>query len=423
MHIGVCGSGYLATVLSACIADFGIPVTCVDEDLSRIAQLGTGESPYFEKNLSEVFRRGVRSGRLLFSSDLVTVAHRAHIMFLANDTPEEVERTAERIARTAVEPRILVISARVPVGTARRIEKRAQELSAKLEIVSQPIFITDGCAVEDFNWPDRILLGTSSVPALNALKELYRPLVMRSVPVIVTSFETAELAREAATAFLATKISFINELAGLCEYVHADSVDLALALGLDKKIGPRCLQPGIALGGTWAEADLNSLGSLARSKGVSLRVLEAARVVSEQQCDQTVARLSSAMSQLSGKNVGLLGLAFKPNTNSVAASGSMLLAKRLLASGAKVRAYDPAALKEAKLQLNGTVQYCEDAYAAADGSDAIILSTAWPEFRALDYARIKRSVRRALLLDTKNLLDGQRMKAMGFEYVGVGRAC
>lgn len=421
MHIGIYGSGYLATVLSSCVADFGIPVTCVDEDLSRITALSKGESPYFERNLAEIFRRGVRSGRLLFSTDLVTLAHRSQIIYLAQDTPEQVEQVAERIARTTVEPRVLVIASPVPVGTAKRIEQRIATLGTKLQIVSQPFFLTDGCAVEDFNWPDRILLGTASPEAVAALKDLYRPLVMRSVPVIVTSHETAELAREASTAFLATKISFINELAGLCEHVDADAVDLALALGLDKRIGPRCLQPGAALGGAFVEADLGSLGALAASKGVSLRVLEAARQVSKLQCEQMMGKLSSAI-RLTGSNVGLLGLAFKPHTSSVASSASMLLAKSLVSQGAKVKAFDPAALGEAKLQLNGTVKYCENAYDVAEGADALIVSTGWPEFRALDFLRIKKTIKRPFIMDTKNILDGARMRQMGFQYVGVGRA-
>jgi len=422
MQISVYGSGYLGTVLSACIAELGVPVTCVDEDLSRITSLARGEMSYYEKNLQEVFRRGLRTGRVLFSTDLIHAANKAQVIYLAQDSPEQVESVAERIARSTVDPKLLVIASAVPVGTARRVAAKIQSLGSKLSLVVQPFFLTDGCAVEDFNWPDRVLLGTESSEAIAVLKGLYRPLIMRSVPFIVTNFETAELAREASTAFLATKISFINELAGLCEHVNADALDLALALGLDKKIGPRCLQPGVTLGGAFVEADLGALSVLAASKGIQLRVLEAARAAAVTHCDKLVSKLGHAIQDLRGKHIAVLGLAFKPNTASVAASASMILTRRLVSQGVKVSAYDPAALTQAKLELNGSVQYCENAYAAVESTDAVVVATAWPEFRALDYVRIKRSVRRPLIVDTKNLLDASRLRSLGYEYMGVGRA-
>jgi UDPglucose 6-dehydrogenase len=284
------------------------------------------------------------------------------------------------------------------------------------------VFLTDGCAVEDFNWPDRIVLGTSSSQAVLMLKQIYRPLVMRGVPVIVTNHETAELVREASTAFVATKISFINELAALCERVSADAVDLALALGLDKKIAPRCLQPGAGFGGPFVEADMDSLAQLAMGNGVTLKILSAAREVNRSMCDRVVEKISQLVEPVAGREVGILGLAFKPNTNSVAASASIDLAKRLLARGANIRAYDPVAIPEAKMELNGTVRYCDTPYDAAQGADALVVSTGWPEFRSLDFDRIKRLVRQPIIIDTKNLLDAARMRSMGFQYVGVGRA-
>jgi UDPglucose 6-dehydrogenase len=275
--------------------------------------------------------------------------------------------------------------------------------------------------VEDFNWPDRIILGTNSNDAVLAIKQIFHPLVMRGVPVIVTNHETAELVRESATAFVATKISFINELATLCERVNADAVNLALALGLDKKIAPRCLQPGASMGGIFAESDMDSLAALAQSNGVSLKVLSAAREVNHSMAESVVDKISSFMQSVENKDVGILGLAFKPNTNSVAGSSSVRLAQNLISKGARVRAYDPVALREAKLELNGSVHYCESAYAAAEGVDALVVGTGWPEFRGLDFERIKHLLKRPLIVDTKNLLDSVRLRAMGFEYVGVGR--
>lgn len=407
--------------MSACLADFGVPVSCVDEDLSRINSMALAQVPYYEKNLAEVVKRGIRAGRLVFSTDL-SVLSRKKVVFLAQDSAQYTEEVALRIARMCVDDLVLVISTPVPVGTAQRIEQQMKELGGNVTVVSHPVFLTDGCAVEDYNWPDRILLGTNSFEAVSTMKQLYRSLVMRGVPVIVTSHATAELVREAATAFVATKISFINEIAGLCEHVNADAVDLSLALGLDKKVGPRCLQPGAVFGGAFVETEMNSLAQLAFSKGVNLKVLTAAREVHREFNDHIMEKITGALASVSGKNVALLGLAFKPNTNSVAASSSIGLAKQLLARGAKVKAYDPAAMAEAKVELNGSVNYCDSPYAAAEESDALVLSTGWPEFRALDFPRIKKSVRRAVIVDTKNLLDGPRMRSMGFDYVGMGRA-
>jgi len=283
------------------------------------------------------------------------------------------------------------------------------------------MFFTDGCAVEDFNWPDRLILGSTSNEAVQILKQIFHPLVMRGVPVIVTNQETAELVRESATAFVATKISFINEVAALCERVGADAVSLALALGLDKKIAPRCLQPGAGMGGVFAESDMDSLAQLAQANGVPLKVLSAARDVNHTLADRLVDKIAMALNSVENKDVGILGLAFKPNTNSVAGSSAIRLAETLVAKGARVRAYDPVALADAKTRLNGSVRYCESAYAAAEGMDALVVGTGWPEFRALDFERIRHLLKKPVIVDTKNLLESVRLRAMGFEYVGVGR--
>ena len=267
MQTGVYGSGYLGTVVSACLADFGTPVTCCHPDSTRMVEMAQGNVPFFEKNLTEVIKRNVRSGRLAYSTDMESFARKAQVIFLAEDTPQHLADLAVRIARLAPKPPILTIMTPVPVGTATSVEKRLKDAGLKATIVSQPVFLTPGCAVEDFNWPDRIILGTSVNDAVLALKQILHPLVMRGVPVIVTNHETAELVRESATAFVATKISFINELSSLCEKVNADAVSLAMALGLDKKIAPRCLQPGAGMGGIFAESDMESLAELAARQG------------------------------------------------------------------------------------------------------------------------------------------------------------
>ena len=421
MQIGVYGAGYLGTIVSACLADFGIPVLCCHPDSSRIVDMAQGAVPFHEKNLPEVIKRNVRSGRLSYSTDIDGFARKAQVVFLAEDTAQHLIDLALRIARAAAKPPVLSIVTPVRVGAASDIEQRLKQAGLRASIVSQPMFFTSGCAVEDFNWPDRIILGTSSNEAVLAIKQIFHSLVMRGVPVIVTNHETAELVREATTAFLATKISFINELAALCERVNGDAVNLSLALGLDKKIAPRCLQPGAAIGGLFAESDMESLAELAREKGVSLRILSAAREVNQTLADQVVTKIAQYAESVKNKDVGILGLAFKPNTNSIAGSTSIRLAKTLIAHGARVRAYDPVAIPEARSELNGSVNYCDSAYAAAEGVDALVVGTGWPEFRALDFARIKQLLRRPLIIDTKNLLDSVRLRAMGFEYVGVGR--
>jgi len=421
MHVGVYGAGYLGTIISACLADFGTPVSCCDVDSSRMVEMAQGNVPFFEKNLKEIVRRNVRCGRLIYSTDVESFSRRAQVIFLSEDTPDHLTDVALRIARSAPKPVIFSLTTPVPVGTAAKLEKTLAEAKLKATVVSQPVFFTDGCAVEDFNWPDRIILGTGSPEAVANLKQIFHPLVMRGVPVIVTNHETAELVRQAATSFVATKMSFINELAGLCEQVNADAVSLSLALGLDKKIAPRCLQPGAGMGGSFAESDMNSLAELANAKGITLKVLSAAREVNQALTERVMEKLSGMMESIENKEFGVLGLAFKPNTNSVAGSSSLQLARTLVARGAKVRAYDPAALIDARAQLNGTVRYCETAYAAAEGADALLVATGWPEFRTLDFSKIKHLLKRPLILDTKNLLDSSRLRSMGFQYVGVGR--
>jgi UDPglucose 6-dehydrogenase len=421
MQIGVYGSGYLGTVISACLADFGTPVSCCHPDRSRMVEMAQGNIPFFEKNLKEIIRRNVRAGRLAYSTDIESFARKTQVIFLAEDKADSLNDVAMRITRLASKPPILTIVTPAPVGTAAALEKSIKNAGLQATIVAQPMFFTDGCAVEDFNWPDRLILGSTSTEAVQMLKQIFHPLVMRGVPVIVTNQSTAELVREAATAFVATKISFINEVAALCERVNADAVNLALALGLDKKIAPRCLQPGAGMGGVFAESDMDSLAQLAQSHGVPLKVLSAARDVNHYLADRLVDKISQALNSVENKEVGILGLAFKPNTNSVAGSSSVRLAESLISKGAHVRAYDPVAIPEAKTRLNGTVRYCDSAYAVAEGSDALVVGTGWPEFRALDFDRIKHLLKKPVIVDTKNLLDSTRLRALGFEYVGVGR--
>jgi len=422
MQIGVYGTGYLGTVMAACLADFYPPVVAFDDDTARVLALAEGDLPFYEKNLKEMVRRNLRNGHMSYCTEMAPFARKSQLIYFAADSAAYIEEIALKLAAESAPATIFVITTPVPVGTAGRVERRLADAGRKMMVVSQPLFLTEGCAVEDFNWPDRIVLGTSSHHAVSSLKQIYRPLVMRGVPLIVTNHATAELVREASTAFVATKISFINELAALCEHVNADAVDLAMALGLDKKIAPRCLQPGAGFGGPFVEAEMDSLAQLAAGCGVSLRILSAAREVNQSYPERVVEKLARMVEPVAGKQVGMLGLAFKPHTSSVASSSSIDLTRRLLARGAHVRAYDPAAMPEARAELDGDILYCETAYDAAQDADALIVSTGWPEFRTLDFQRIKSLLRNPLIVDTKNLLDGTRLRTLGFQYIGVGRA-
>jgi len=421
MQIVVYGAGYLGTVLSACLADFGTPIVCCDSAEQKIQNLTQGRIAFYEKNLEEIIRRNVRAGRLNYSAEVEAQVARSQVIYLAEDNPAEAESIALKLAAAALPGNLLLVCTPTPVGTVKRIEQQIAALGYEIVVVAHPITLTEGCAVEDFNWPDRMLFGTSSAQAVATLKVIYRPLVMRGTPVIVTNSETAELAREAATAFLATKISFINEMAALCEHVNADAVDLSLALGLDKRIAPRCLQAGVGLGGGFVESDIASLTALARRKGVELQMLAAAQAVSHQHAERTMRKIAEVMPSLRDKRVGLLGLAVKPHTSSLAGSSSVALARQLAESGAVVRAYDPFAMVHAKHELEQFVSLCDSAYMAAEGVDALVLATGWPEFRSLDFVRVKSLLRRPLIVDTKNLLDCERLRGLGFEYMGIGR--
>jgi UDPglucose 6-dehydrogenase len=422
MQIVVYGAGYLGTVLSACLADFGTPVVCCDPAESRVFPLAQGQLGFYEKNLEDIIRRNVRAGRLIYSTEIEAQIGRSQVIFLAEDRPEDTEPVALRLARAAVPGSVLLICTPTPVGTVTRIARNVAALKCDVSVVAHPVMLTEGCAVEDFNWPDRLLFGTRSPRAVTTLKLIYRPLVMRGTPVIVTSPETAELVREAATAFLATKISFINEIAELCEKVDADALDLSLALGLDKRIAPRCLQAGVRLGGSFVENDISHLTALASRKGVELRILSAAQQVGQDHAERTMRRIGEAMPSLDGKHVGLLGLAVKPHTSSLAGSAAVALARKLAGSGALVRAYDPFAMQHATEELQHMISLCDSPYKAAEGVEVLIVATGWPEFRSLDFVRMKSLVRRPLIIDTKNLLDCDRLRDLGYEYMGIGRA-
>ena len=421
MQIGVYGSGYLGTVISACLADFGTPVTCCHPDSSRMVEMAQGNVPFFEKNLNEVIRRNVRCGRLVYSTDIESFARKAQFIFLAEDSPQHLADLPCGLPDLPPKPPIMSIVTPVSVGTATADRKKIKRNTSPRHHCFSARVLYSGCAVEDFNWPDRILLGTSSNEAVLMVKQIFHPLVMRGVPVIVTNHETAELAREAATAFVATKISFINELASLCETRGRRCLEPLAGSGAGQKNRSTLPAAGRRNGRTVRRDRYGFAGRTGPQKGVSLKVLSAAREVNlyaGRPHDRQDLRCHRVAAEQRSRNSGL---AFKPQHQFGGGSSLIPPGAEPCGQGRQVRAYDPVAIPDAKLELNGTVHYCDSAYAAAEGVDALVVGTGWPEFRGLDFDRIKHLLKRPLIVDTKNLLDSTRLRTMGFEYVGVGR--
>ena len=322
MHIAVIGSGYVGLVTGACFAEFGVDVTCVDIDANKIKTLTRGETTIYEPGLEQLIQKNLEANRLRFTTDIPAAVQSALVVFLAVGTPSlpdgsadltYLENAAQTIAQHINSYKVIATKSTVPVGTGKYLEsliRNSQARAVPFSVVSNPEFLREGAAISDFMRPDRVVIGSNDVEATEIMRDLYRPLFLIETPIVITSVEGAELIKYAANAFLATKISFINELATLCEHVRADAVDLALALGLDKKIAPRCFQPGTSIGGPFVEAEMESLAQLAVSNGVSLKILSAAREVNQSLCERIMTKLSSALQSLQGKQVGLLGLAF-----------------------------------------------------------------------------------------------------------------
>ena len=420
MQIGVYGSGYLGTVISACLADFGTPVSCCHPDRTRMVEMAQGNIPFFEKNLKEIIRRNVRAGRLSYSTDIETFARRTGVIFLAEDNADNLSDIALRIIRLAPKPPILTIVTPVSVGTANALEKTISDAGLQATIVSQPMFFTDGCAVEDFNWPDRLILGSASNEAVQVLKQIFHPLVMRGVPVIVTNQATAELVREAATAFVATKISFINEVANLCDRIGCDVHDVARAMGMDGRIGRKFLHPGPGFGGSCFPKDTRALVSVAREYGTDSLIVEAVIEVNERQRAAMIPKIEKLTGNLKGKTIAVLGLSFKPETNDMRDAPSVDIIRGLTERGAIIRAYDPVAMKEA-IKVLPDIMYVEDEYTAVEGADVLVFMTEWNQFRALDMQRIHTLMRAPRIADLRNIYEPDDMRELGFDYTGVGR--
>lgn len=433
MHISVIGSGYVGLVTGACFAEFGVHVTCMDSDAGRIEKLEKGEVPFYEPGLQELVAKGLRENRLTFTTDIAKTVDQALVIFIAVGTPPRgdgsadlsyVEEVGRGIAHNMKGYKVIVTKSTVPVGTGetlRKVIKEYQPDTCGFDVVSNPEFLREGSAIEDFLRPNRVIIGTDSEQAVAIMKDLYRPLYLIETPFVVTNIPTAELIKYASNAFLATKISFINEMANLCELVGADVQVLAKGMGLDNRIGSKFLHAGPGFGGSCFPKDLAALTNMGEKMGFPMQIAHSASEVNLRQRTRMMEKIRSAVGSLGGKTLAMLGMSFKPNTNDVREAPAIFLAQALMEEGAGVRAFDPVALEDACRILPGIIP-CRDAYDAAEGAEALVIVTEWNQFRNLDFDRLKPLMRKPILVDLRNIYDPQRMARSGFRHISVGRS-
>jgi len=432
MRIAMIGTGYVGLVSGACLSEFGHEVVCIDKDQAKIAELNKGRVPIFEPGLDEVVAANARAGRLSFACDLSSAVSQADAVFIAVGTPSRrgdghadlsfVFGAAEEIARALDGYTVVVTKSTVPVGTGRKVEDIIRKLrpTAEFDVASNPEFLREGSAIEDFRRPDRIVVGAETERARNVLKEVYRPLYLNETPIVFTSRETSELIKYAANAFLATKITFINEMADLCEKVGADVQEVARGIGLDGRIGGKFLHAGPGFGGSCFPKDTLALLKTSQDANAPVRIVETVVAVNESRKSRMAEKIIEAFGGVKGKTIAVLGLTFKPNTDDMRDAPSLVIVPKLQAAGARIRAYDPEGADEARKVLE--VETCKDAYEALSGADGVVILTEWNEFRALDLGRVKSLLKRALMVDLRNIYRPAQMAEAGFTYVSVGRA-
>jgi UDPglucose 6-dehydrogenase len=434
MRIAMVGTGYVGLVSGACFSEFGVSVTCVDKDAQRIQRVQRGEMPIYEPGLDDLVARNLRAGRLNFTTDLAGAVKGADAVFVAVGTPTRrgdghadlsyVYAAAKEIAAVLDSYAVIVMKSTVPVGTGREVARIIREANprADFDVISNPEFLREGSAINDFMRPDRVIIGAESDRSREVMRRLYRPLYLIERPIVFTSLETAELTKYAANAFLATKITFINEMADLCEKVGADVHDLARGMGLDGRIGRKFLHPGPGFGGSCFPKDAQALIRTAEQAGAPLRLVETMHAVNEARKRRMADRVIALMGgSVKGKTIAMLGLTFKPNTDDMRDSPSLSIVAVLQGSGARIKAFDPAGMAEAK-KLLPDIAYCDDAYGAIDGADAIVIVTEWNEFRVLDLPRVRKLMRVPLIIDLRNIYSPSEMAGAGFDYHSIGRA-
>lgn len=433
MYISVIGTGYVGLVTGACFAEFGLNVVCMDIDAQRIARLEKGDVPFYEPGLAELVAKGIRDQRLSFTTDIAKAVDQTLVIFIAVGTPtlsdgsadlSYVEEVGRGIARSMTGYKVIATKSTVPVGTGeklREVIRSHQTKPYRYDIVSNPEFLREGSAIEDFLHPNRVIIGADSDQAIAIMKDLYRPLYLIETPFVITDIPTAEMIKYASNAFLATKVSFINEIANLCECVGADVQVVAKGMGLDQRIGNKFLHAGPGFGGSCFPKDVTALIQTGQKVGCEMMIARAATRVNDRQRLLMIEKIQGALGELKGKTVGMLGLSFKPNTSDLRESPALVIAKQLLTEGCTVKAYDPAALEEGTKILPGLIP-CTDAYDAAQGSDALVLLTEWNQFRNLDLEQIRSALRHPIFIDLRNVYEPDRMSALGFHYISVGRS-
>lgn len=432
MHIAVIGTGYVGLVTGACFAEFGVEVTCVDVDSGKIERLNQGVMPIYEPGLEQLVAKNTQAGRLRFTIDVQQAVEQALVIFLAVGTPPKpdgspdlsfVESAAVSIADYMNGYKVVVTKSTVPIGTGEHIRKLITERKktrANFGVVSNPEFLREGAAINDFMRPDRVVIGSRDEEAIAIMKDLYRPLYLIEAPFVITSLEAAELTKYAANAFLATKVSFINEIANLCDKIGCDVHDVARGIGMDKRIGSKFLHPGPGFGGSCFPKDTRALASVARLFDSASLIVDAVIEVNQLQGQHMLTKIRNLVGPLQGRTVAVLGLAFKPETDDMREAPAVAIIRSLLDDGATIRAYDPVAKSEAE-KLLPEVVYAEDEYAAVKGADALVFVTEWNQFRALDMTRIRDLMKTPKIADLRNIYEPEDMRELGFEYVGVGR--
>jgi UDPglucose 6-dehydrogenase len=428
------GGGYVGLVSGACFAEFGIDVTVVEVDAKKLDVLRNGQVPIFEPGLDKLVAENVAAGRLAFTGDLAEAVHGAEAIFLAVGTPTRrgdghadltyVYAAAEQVARAMTGYAVIVTKSTVPVGTGRRIAEivRSTRPDIEFDVASNPEFLREGNAIGDFMRPDRVVIGAESDRARDVLRQLYRPLYLIEAPIVFTGIETAELTKYAANAFLAIKVTFINEMADLCEKVGADVHDVARGIGLDGRIGRKFLHPGPGYGGSCFPKDTLALMRTALDYGAPSRLVEATVAVNDARKSSMAMRVINACGgSVRGKTIAVLGLTFKPETDDMRDSPSISIIARLAGDGATIRAFDPEGMEQARAMLPGSVVYCRDAPDAAAGADALVLITEWNEFRALSPVKLRDAMRGRVLVDLRNVYDPIAMRQTGFDYHSIGR--
>ncbi len=432
MHISVLGTGYVGLVTGACFAEFGLNVTCMDVDAARIHQLTCSEMPFYEPGLAALVTKGLQSGRLIFTTDLNQAVDTALVIFIAVGTPSNldgsadlsyVDEVARSIGSRMTGYKVVATKSTVPVGTATRVRdmiKAHQARPINFDVASNPEFLREGSAIEDFMRPDRVVIGVESEQAAAILKDLYRPLYLIETPFVVTTVPTAEMIKYASNVFLATKISFINEVANLCELVNANVQTVAKAMGLDKRISPKFLHAGPGYGGSCFGKDTAALVHIGEEAGYEMKLAATTKLVNEQQRARMVDKIRDAVNGVRGKTLALLGLSFKPNTDDLRDSPALMIAEHLMKEGCTLRAFDPEGLTGARNTLPGLIG-CQDAYDAVTGADAVVLATEWNQFRNLDLEHVKSLLRAPVFIDLRNVYDPDRVAKCGFHYVSVGR--